>query len=79
MALIAWLVLSTLYVLYGEYNRLNNFVAKSAYDRGLSDAVTEVIKQAQKCEAFPVHISGQGVNLINTQCLTQPPAEGVSE
>lgn len=71
IALIIWLVFTTLYVLYGEYNRLNNFVAKGAYQRGLADAVTQVLKQSQKCEPFPVNIGDQGVQLINLKCVQQ--------
>jgi hypothetical protein len=69
IVLIVWLVFSALYVAYGEYNRLNNFVAKRAYQAGLGDAVTEVIKQAQACKAFPVTFRDQGVQLINIECL----------
>lgn len=75
IALIAWLVFSVAYVAYSEYNRLNNFIAKSAYEKGLTDAVSEVIKQAQKCEAFPIYLAGQGVRLINADCSQMPPSE----
>ncbi len=74
IALIIWLVFTTLYVLYGEYNRLNNFVAKQAYNRGLTDAVAEVLKQSQECQSFPVNIGDQGVQLINLKCVQQVDA-----
>ena len=79
IALIVWLVFATLYVVYGEYNRLNNFVAKQAYNRGLTDAVGEVLKQSQKCEPFPVNIGDQGVELINLKCVQQAPAPEAGE
>ena len=70
IAVAAWLVFATLYVVYGEYRRLNNFV----YQRGLTDAVVQVIKQAQECQPFPVTFGDQGVQLINLKCVQQPEA-----
>ncbi len=70
--LIAWLVIATLYVLYGEYSRLNNFVAARAYQTGVRDTVAQIIQQASgDCKAFPVTIDNQGVQLINLACGTQ--------
>ncbi len=74
IVLIAWVVFSILYVGYTQYRYLTNFVASTAYQRGLSEAVVQVVQQAQKCEAFQVQIDGQGVSLINTKCLQQQPA-----
>jgi len=71
IVLIIWLVFSVSYVGYGEYKRLNNFVAKKAYQRGVSDAINKVIQQAQECKAFPVKIKEKGVKLINLACLQQ--------
>ncbi len=77
ISLLIWLVLATLYVVRSEYNRLNNFVAQRAYQSGLTDAVTEVLKQSQECEPFPVNIGDQGVQLINIACVQQLDAPAV--
>ena len=71
VVIIVWLVFSVLYVGYTQYNYLRKYVADASYQKGLSDAVTQVIQQAQKCEAFPITIDKQGVKLINIACLQQ--------
>ena len=74
---IVWLIFSVLYVGFTQYRYFTQFIADRAYKTGLSDAVVEVIKQAQECKAFPVTIEGQGVQLINVACLQQPEVEVV--
>ena len=66
------------------YKSLNNIVNYSyfrnfVYQKGLTDAVVQVIKQAQECKAFPVSIEGQGVQLLNVACLQQPQGENAAE
>ena len=61
IVIIAWLVLATLYFVWGEYSHLKNVV----YRNGVRSAVLEVIQQAQECKAFPVTIGDQGVQLLN--------------
>ncbi len=73
--LVIWVVFSVIYVGYSQYKYFRNFV----YQKGLTDAVVQVIKQAQECNAFPVSIEGQGVQLVNVACLTQPEGENTGE
>ncbi|MBN2087304.1 hypothetical protein JW758_03070 [Candidatus Peregrinibacteria bacterium] len=77
IVLIVWLVFATLYVLYGEYNRLNNYVAARAYNAGISTAVTQIITESQKCQPVPVNVNELKASLVNLECLQQPEeAEG---
>ena len=69
IVVLVWIVFSILYVGYTQYNYFRKYIADAAYQKGLSDAVVQVIQQAQKCEAFPISIDKQGVNLINVSCL----------
>jgi len=64
--LIVWIAFSVLYVGYTQYN----FFVNSVYKKGLTDAVVQVIQQAQECKAFPVYISNTGVQLINAKCVS---------
>ena len=69
--MIAWIIFSVLYIGYIQYNYLVGFIGKKSYEKGLSDAVSSVISQAQKCEAFPVYVGDKKVSLINTVCIKQ--------
>ena len=75
---VVWILFSVLYVGFTQYRYFVNYVAGRAYEKGLQDAVVQVVKQAQDCKAFPVTIGEQGVQLINIACLQQPE-EGVTE
>ncbi len=75
---VVWILFSILYVGFTQYRYFTNYVAGRAYEKGLQDAVVQVVKQAQDCKAFPVTIGEQGVQLINVACLTQPE-EGATE
>lgn len=67
---IVWLALSTLYVVYGEYSRLANYVARSAYDQGFRDSLTQLVSEVNKCEnPIPVTIDSQTVNLMGVECV----------
>ena len=72
IVLIVWVVFSVLYVGYTQYKYFTNFV----YQKGVADAVVQVIQQAQECKAFPVVIEEQGVQLVNVACLSQPEKGG---
>lgn len=72
VVLVVWVVFSILYVGYTQYRYFQSFIADRAYQKGLQDAVVEVIKQAQNCEPFPITIGDQGVQLINVACLQAP-------
>ena len=69
-----WLIFATLYVVYGEYNRLNNYVAARAYNAGLQEAVTQIITESKKCQPIPVNVGELQATLINLECL-----QGVEE
>lgn len=73
----AWIVFSVLYIGYNQYTYLVGFIAKNSYDKGISDAVSSVISQAQKCEVFPIYIGGNKVNLINAACVKQSQSDAV--
>ena len=72
--LIVWIIFASLYVVYGEYTRLNVLVAKRAYNSGLRDAVNQLIDEAQSCQPIPVTSGDRRVDLISLECL-KPPAE----
>ena len=76
--LIVWIVFATLYVLIGEYNRLNNFVAQRAYNAGLGDAVSQIITESEKCQPVPVNVGELSAQLVNLGCIQQPE-EGAEE
>ena len=73
--LVLWIIFATIYVVYGEYNRLANFVAKRAYNQGLTDAVTELINQGTKCQPIPVNVDDRKATFISLECLQQPAEE----
>ena len=72
IVLIVWLIFATLYVVYGEYNRLNNIVAARAYNAGISEAVTQIINESQKCQPVPINVGDMSATIINLECLQQP-------
>jgi hypothetical protein len=74
--LTVWVIFSILYIGYSQYQYFTSYVAQAGYQKGVSDAVAQVIGQAQKCQAFPVNIGENKVDLINTACLKQAPADG---
>jgi len=75
IVLIVWVVFTTLYLVYGEYNRLANYVAKNAYNQGLTTAVTQIITESEKCQPIPINVNDKKATLINIDCLKQPAAE----
>lgn len=72
--LIVWLVLSTCYVIYGEYTRLTVYVGQRAYNAGVTSAVNQLIEQTKACQPIPVTSGDQKVEVISVACL-QAPAE----
>ena len=71
---IIWIVFASLYVIYGEYNRLSNVVAKGAYNSGVSAAVGQLMNEAAKCQPFPVTLDGNKVTLMNLECAVPEEA-----
>ena len=73
--LLVWIIFASLYVVYGEYNRLKVFVAQRAYTQGVTDSVIELMQKAQECKTIPVTAGEARVDLINVGCLTQGEEE----
>lgn len=73
--LVIWIIFATLYVIYGEYNRLANYVAQRAYNAGVSSAVSQIITESQKCQPVPVNVGDSKASLINLDCLQKPAEE----
>ena len=69
---IIWIVFASLYVVYGEYQRVQIMVAQRAYQSGLRDAVNQLITQSKLCQPIPVSSGEESVNLISIDCLNQP-------
>jgi len=75
LILVIWIIFATLYVIYGEYGRLQQFVASRAYNQGITDAVTQLLDEAEKCQPIPVNVGERQTAFIAIECLQQP-AEG---
>ncbi len=71
---IAWIVFATLYVIYGEYSRLNLFVAQNAYNAGYQDSVAQLLNEVAKCQPVPITFGNQKVEVIGVACLQQTGA-----
>lgn len=67
--LIVWVIFASVYVVYGEYQRVQVMVAQRAYNTGLRDAVNQLIQQAQTCQPIPVNSGDSKVTLISVDCL----------
>jgi len=72
---IIWIVFASLYVVYGEYQRVQVMVAQRAYNSGLRDAAVQLIQQSQTCKAVPITVDGQTAQLINLECLNAAEEE----
>ncbi|HHA18791.1 MAG: hypothetical protein DRQ47_09970 [Gammaproteobacteria bacterium] len=77
--LIIWIVFASLYVVYGEYQRVQIMVAQRSYQAGLRDAVNQLIEQAQTCQPIPVTSGEDSVSLISLACLNPPTEETTEE
>ena len=78
IVLVVWLVFTTLYLVYGEYSRLTNFVAQNAYQQGYSDSVTRLVAEVTKCQPVPITVGTQTINVIGLECLQQNPVDSAS-
>ena len=77
IVLAIWLIFATIYVIYGEYNRLNNYVAAQAYNSGVRAAVNRIIDESANCQPLPINIDDKKATLISVDCLQK--SEAVSE
>ena len=69
IVLIVWLVFTSLYLVYGEYSRLTNFVAQGAYSQGYRDSVAQLLTEVAKCQPVPINFEGKNVQVIGIDCL----------
>jgi hypothetical protein len=72
IVIIVWLVLSTCYVIYGEYTRLTIYVGQRAYNAGITNAVNQLIEQTKACQPIPITSGDQKVEVISVACLKAP-------
>ena len=73
---VIWIAFATIYVVYSEYSRLNNYV----FEQGKRAAVQAIVAESEKCQPVPIYIGGQQVaSLLNVGCLQAPPVEGEAE
>jgi hypothetical protein len=64
IALIVWLVFTTFYFLYGEYNHFRNFV----YKKGWHDSTDKVVEGVSACQPYTIEWQGRDIHLINADC-----------
>ena len=82
--LFLWIVFASIYVVVGEYNRINRYVAQVAYNQGMSNAVVQLIQQASTCQTVPVSAGNAKMTLVSVECLqgaaeAQPDAPAEEE
>jgi len=77
--LLVWLVFTSLYFVWGEYQRLSQFVFQQGVEQGRFETTSGIIQAAQACQPFSVYIADQKVDLLNVNCLSavQPASEPV--
>jgi len=75
IVLIIWLVFTTLYFFYDGYDRLANYVAKNAYNQGITTAVTQIITESEKCQPVPINVDDKKATIINVSCLQKAAEE----
>jgi len=77
IVLVIWVVFSVLYVGFDVavwtsktiYKNGQRAALQQAYNTGRSEAVKQVIQEAQKCQSFPVNVGKISTNLISVECL----------
>lgn len=77
--LTVWLVFSVLYFAWNEWGRFKVYVMNQSYQKGVSDAVLQVMQQSEKCQAFPVYAGEKSVNLLNAACVQDSKAPSTEE
>lgn len=75
---IVWIIFASLYVVYGEYQRVKVLVAQRAYNTGIRDSVIQLLEQSKTCQPIPVTSGEDRVELIAVNCLTQSDSEADS-
>lgn len=75
IAVIAYIVLSAIFILYVLYQNFQINVMQSSYNRGMGDAITQLMQEAEKCEAFPIHIGDKEIRLQPLDCKAATPAQ----
>jgi len=74
----AWLIFSTSYIAYDLWKDFQEHALAQAYERGRSESVSTVVKQAEKCMPFRVFADKKMVRLVNMDCQkpSLPPDGG---
>ncbi len=75
LILVLWLIFSTAYVAYSEYKRIQFFIAKQAYNKGVEDSISKLMVEAAKCQPVPVTLAGQRIDLMAMNCLENPETQ----
>ena len=73
IALVAYIALSAIFILWFLWNSFQINVMQSAYNQGMSDAVVSLIQEAGKCEPFTVYAGETQIQLQQLDCT--PVAE----
>ena len=68
---VAWLVIVTLYVGYGEFRKISANVVQAYYRRGGADAASQLIKQSVGCQQVPVTLNGEKMTFVDISCLSK--------
>lgn len=64
-----WLLFTTCYFIYGQYNHLRHFV----YTKGRNDVNAELFQGAYGCQPFLLEWRGETVSLVNAECFQEEP------
>ena len=66
-----WIVFSLVYIVYDRWDHFKQSELDKAYQQGTSDAVTRVIDEAAKCQAFEIFAGEKRTQLVGVSCLNQ--------
>ncbi len=83
--LIAWSIVSLIYIIYITWTDFKAKEEAQAYQAGAINAIDQIIKQSSGgCQTFTVHDESNQVQLVNAQCLpqqsqTQAPEQSVKK
>lgn len=73
-ALVVWLMISTLYVLYDLYDNYRVKGTQAAYKQGYADSVADVITKVGDADCQPIEIrkEDRSVEVMAAECRTAP-------
>jgi len=79
IVIIIWLIFTTLYLVFSEYNRLNFVVGQTAYNSGVHDTLAQIMAGASQCQPVPLTIDSNTIEVIGTKCQQLPEAAQPAE